>query len=79
MTLPGRAHSHALKKLFQQTATPPWERRALPLLTADNDIAWAHNIGAAANCACGDAGTGAGIIPRFTVVAATDVAPQAPA
>lgn len=63
MTLPGRAHSHALKKLFQQVAAPPWERQALPLLTADNEIAWAHPIGAAANCA--HAKTTAGIRPRF--------------
>lgn len=69
MTLPGRAHSHALKKLLQQTAAPPWERRALPHLTVDGEIAWVHTVGPAAGCACSDA---AGIVPRFvsTVVAA---------
>lgn len=50
MTLPGRKHSSALKKLFQQNAVPPWERRALPLLVADGEVAWAHGVGAAACC-----------------------------
>jgi len=63
MQLPGRAHRHALKKLLQQTATPPWERRALPHLTVDGDIAWAARIGpAAATAAPGHPG----LRPRFT-------------
>ena len=54
MTLPGRTHSSALKKLFQQNAVPPWERRALPLLVADGEVAWAHGVGAAACCCAKD-------------------------
>ncbi len=50
MTLPGRQHTSALKKLFQQNAVPPWERRMLPLLKVDGEIAWAHGIGASAMC-----------------------------
>ena len=54
MTLPGRTHSSALKKLFQQNAVPPWERRALPLLVADGEVVWAHGVGAAACCCAKD-------------------------
>ena len=54
MTLPGRTHSSALKKLFQQNAVPPWERRALPLLVADGEVIWAHGVGAAACCCAKD-------------------------
>ena len=50
MTMPGRKHSSALKKLFQQNAVPPWERRALPLLVADGEVIWAHGVGAGAAC-----------------------------
>lgn len=67
MTLPGRAHSHALKKRLQQTAAPPWERRALPHLTVDGEIAWVHTIGPAAGYACNDGA--AGITPRFVAAA----------
>lgn len=34
ITLPGRAHSHALKHVLQALGVPPWERAALPLLFA---------------------------------------------
>ncbi|MGR4000697.1 MAG: tRNA lysidine(34) synthetase TilS, partial [Alphaproteobacteria bacterium] len=61
MTLPGRRHSSELKKLFQQHNVPPWERRALPLLLVDGEIAWAHGIGAGAACCA----RGTGISPRF--------------
>jgi len=61
MTLPGRRHSSALKKLFQQHGVPPWERRAVPLLAVDGEIAWAHGIGAAAACRA----RGAGVRPHF--------------
>ena len=54
MLLPGRKHSSALKKLFQQNAVPPWERRALPLLVADGEVVWAHGVGAAACCCAKD-------------------------
>ena len=32
ITLPGRAHSHALKHVLQDLGVPPWVRPALPLL-----------------------------------------------
>jgi tRNA(Ile)-lysidine synthase len=32
IALPGRDHSHELKKVLQQRGVPPWERRRLPLL-----------------------------------------------
>ena len=50
MTLPGRRHSSELKKLFQQHAVPPWERDALPLLVADDEVAWVHGVGVGAAC-----------------------------
>ncbi len=62
MTLPGRKHSSALKKLFQQNAVPPWERGALPLLVVDGEVAWAHGVGAGAVCCAGE---GPGIRLRF--------------
>ena len=69
--LPGRAHHSALKKLFQQHAVPPWERRALPLLVVDGEIAWAHRIGASVAYHCGKAD---GIGLRF-VAGATSARP----
>lgn len=48
ITLPGRKHSSALKKLFQHNAVPPWERDAVPLLVVDGEVAWAHGVGASA-------------------------------
>ena len=32
MRLPGRQHSHSLKKLLQSLGVPPWERQRLPLI-----------------------------------------------
>lgn len=46
--LPGHNHHSKLKKLFQQSAVPPWERNALPLLVVEGEVAWAHGIGASA-------------------------------
>ena len=37
--LPGRDHHHKLKKLFQQAGIPPWMRRRLPLVYADDELA----------------------------------------
>jgi tRNA(Ile)-lysidine synthase len=37
--LPGRAHHHKLKKLLQEAGIPPWERRRLPLVYADGELA----------------------------------------
>lgn len=34
--LPGRDHSHELKKLLQELGVPPWERERLPLLFAQD-------------------------------------------
>ena len=36
ITLPGRAHSHALKKVLQEQGVPSWERERLPLVFADD-------------------------------------------
>ena len=47
ITLPGRAHSHALKHVLQDLGVPPWVREHLPLLSdadgvllAAGDLAW---------------------------------------
>ena len=37
--LPGRHCSHKLKKLFQETGTPPWLRERVPLIYVDNRLA----------------------------------------
>lgn len=34
----GRAHRHALKKLFQEAGVPPWERERVPLLYVDGEL-----------------------------------------
>lgn len=45
MRLPGRAHTHALKKLLQDAGVPPWERRRLPLLwDADGELLAAGDL-----------------------------------
>jgi tRNA(Ile)-lysidine synthase len=37
--LPGRAHSHAVKKQLQALGVPPWERARLPLVhAADGEL-----------------------------------------
>ncbi len=35
----GRQHRHALKKLFQEYGIPPWERRQIPLIYLDEQLA----------------------------------------
>lgn len=42
--LPGRKHSHALKKLLQSHGIPPWERSALPLLWDGGELLAAGNL-----------------------------------
>jgi len=43
--LPGREHSHALKKLLQELGVPPWERERLPLLfAADGELLAAGDL-----------------------------------
>ena len=37
--LPKRSGRHALKKLFQETGIPPWERETIPLIYLDNKLA----------------------------------------
>ncbi len=37
--LPGRKGHHALKKLFQETGIPPWEREKIPLVYLDDKLA----------------------------------------
>ena len=37
ITLPGRAHSHALKHVLQDLCVPPWQRERLPLLVDSRD------------------------------------------
>ncbi|MEO7251074.1 MAG: tRNA lysidine(34) synthetase TilS [Arenimonas sp.] len=36
ITLPGRKHSHVLKKHLQEVGVPPWERGRMPLLLAQD-------------------------------------------
>ena len=47
ITLPGRAHSHALKHVLQDLGVPPWERERMPLLSNDEG-----ELLAAADLAC---------------------------
>ena len=37
--LPGRHCRHKLKKLFQETGTPPWLRERVPLIYVGNRLA----------------------------------------
>lgn len=37
--LPGRRHRHKLKKVYQLAGIPPWERRLIPLIYADQEVA----------------------------------------
>lgn len=39
LLLPGRSHHHKLKKLFQEAGIPPWERKKMPLLYVDGELA----------------------------------------
>lgn len=39
LKLPGRDGHHNLKKLYQETGTPPWVRESCPLLYLDNRLA----------------------------------------
>ena len=38
IVLPGRSHSHALKKVLQDMDIPPWRRRRLPLLSTGDTL-----------------------------------------
>ncbi|WP_374088634.1 tRNA lysidine(34) synthetase TilS [Methylomicrobium lacus] len=37
--LPGRQGRHSLKKLYQETGIPPWQREAMPLIYLDGKLA----------------------------------------
>jgi len=37
--LPGRAHHHKLKKLLQEAGVPPWERKRMPLVYVNDELA----------------------------------------
>lgn len=39
LQLPGRTHTHCLKKLFQEWKIPPWERDRIPLIYVENELA----------------------------------------
>ena len=39
LRLPGRAHRHRLKKLFQAAGVPPWLRARVPLIYLDGELA----------------------------------------
>ena len=39
LRLPGRAHHHDLKKLFQGWGVPPWQRNRVPLIYVENQLA----------------------------------------
>lgn len=39
LRLPGRRHHHAVKDLLQQHAVPPWQRRLMPLVYVDDELA----------------------------------------
>jgi tRNA(Ile)-lysidine synthase len=58
-----RRPRRALRKLLQENAMPPWERKRLPLLWIDGRLAWAGAIGCDASFAC--APGEAGILPRW--------------
>ncbi len=39
LSLPGRKGHHQLKKLFQEASVPPWQRRVMPLIYIDGQLA----------------------------------------
>lgn len=53
----------ALKKLLQEHAIPPWERRNLPLLWCGDDLVWVPGIGVDSSWRC--APTEPGILPEY--------------
>ncbi len=40
-----RQHHSSLKKVFQASNVPPWERDCLPFLKINDEISWVHGIG----------------------------------
>ena len=47
-----RRPRRSLRNLLQEAALPPWERRRLPLLSIDGELAWVGAIGIDARFAC---------------------------
>ena len=62
LMLPGRAHHHALKKLLQAEAVPPWLRARLPLFYADHELAAVADRWVCAPFLAGDAEEGLKIV-----------------
>jgi tRNA(Ile)-lysidine synthase len=62
LMLPGRAHHHALKKLLQAEAVPPWLRARLPLFYADHELAAVADRWVCAPYLAGDAEEGLKIV-----------------
>lgn len=54
MLLPGRGGHHALKKLYQEAAVPPWERGRRPLLLIDGQLAQVAGLWSDSRFACGE-------------------------
>jgi tRNA(Ile)-lysidine synthase len=53
LALPGRSGHHALKKLYQEAAIPPWERGRRPLLYIDGQLAQVAGLWSDSRFACG--------------------------
>ncbi len=54
MALAGRSGHHALKKLYQEAAIPPWERGRRPLLFIDGQLAQVAGLWSDSRFACGE-------------------------
>lgn len=54
MLLAGRLGHHALKKLYQESAIPPWERRRRPLLYIDGQLAQVAGLWSDSRFSCGE-------------------------
>lgn len=53
LLLPGRGGHHALKKLYQEVALPPWQRGRRPLLYIDGQLAQVAGLWTDSRFACG--------------------------
>ena len=62
--LNNRQHHSSLKKLFQASCVPPWERDCLPFLKIDDEIVWVHGIGGLGEYAADSSNLG--IRPQFS-------------
>ena len=54
MALPGRSGHHALKKLYQEAAVPPWERGRRPLLFINGQLAQVTGLWSDSRFVCGE-------------------------